>query len=166
MADQPSGENVFLVSCDPEDFERTVASPVDLGDYPDRPAALDGSEAVRLWGAPEGTRNVETFERMQPGDLLLFYADGEYVGVGRVGETFEDEAGWASEALWSDVESTHVFTVADFTPVRIGRPAVNALFEYSATYVPQGLMRVAPERVTAQPSTIALAVERYDDQQS
>lgn len=163
MADSPPGEHVFLVSCDPEDFERTVATPVVVEDHPDPPEALEGEGSVRLWGAPEGTRTVEAFERMEPGDLLLFYADGTYVGVGRVGRTFADDDAWASESLWSAVESTNLFTVTDFTPVSVGLAAVNAIFGYSGSYVPQGLMRVAPDRVTARPAAIELAVRRYDE---
>lgn len=167
MADAPvdPGENVFLVPSDPDDFERTVASPVDLDEHDGRPSALEGLDAARLWGARDGTRSVESVERMQPGDLLLFYGDGAYVGVGRVGTTFEDEAGWVAETFWEDGTSTHVFTVTDFAPLAIDRAAVNRLFEYSATYVPGGLMRVAPERVPARLASIELAVRRFDEQQ-
>ena len=161
MSDSSPGENVFLVSTDVETFERTVASPVEPGDLADPPSALAGDGAVRLWAVPEGTRNEESFGRMAPGDLLLFYADGTYVGVGRVGGTFEDAEGWAGEAL---PDAANVVAVSDFVPLSIGRAAVNALFDYAPSYVPQGLMRVAPERLTARPSSIEVAVRRYDEQ--
>ena len=167
MSDGASGEGgqVFLVSIDPADFERTVASPVDLAAAEGRPDALAAHESARLGVAPEGSRAAETFERMAPGDLVLFYAEGGYVGVGRVGET-ADDGGWTAGSLWDGDGSPHVYTVTDFVPLDIARSAVNRLFDYGAGYTPNGLMRVAPERVTASVPAIELAVKRFDDLQS
>lgn len=160
------GEQVFLVSIDPTSFERAVASPVDLTAHDDGPDALDGLESARLYAVPEGTRNEETVERMLPGDLLLFYAEGTFVGVGRVDSTLEADAGWVGEVFEDDEASNHLVSVADFAPLAIDRAAVNRLFDYGPTYTPQGLMRVAPERVTASVPAIELAVRRFDERQS
>jgi len=159
------GEQVFLVPVDPETFDRTMAEPVDLTDLGDRPEALSGLETARLWGVANGSRTVETFDRMEPGDLLLFYDDGTYVGVGRVGHTLEDEAGWLSATLWDGEPATHVLTVSDFQSVSIPLAAVNTLFDYGAGYVP-GFTRVAPDRVTASLPAIERAVMTYDDQRA
>jgi hypothetical protein len=154
--------NVFLVTVD-ENFERTVAAPADLDGQPGRPdgIAADATEA-RLWGAAVTSRNRKTFERMAPGDVLLFYRDGEYVGVGEVGETFEDTAGWVAETFW-DREATLVYTVERFHSVSVPRGPVNGLFDYDAGYTPPGFMRVADDRVRSPPQAIALAVTRYDE---
>lgn len=162
---QSSGEQVFLVPIETANFERTVSSPVDLGEHQDRPDPLPETGEVRIWGAEGGTRSVETFERMLPGDLLLFYHDATYVGVGRVGRTFEDEAGWASETFWEDAPSHHVYTVTDFALIEVPRAAVNRLFDYGPDYSP-GFTRVAPDRVTASVPAIELAVKRFDDRRS
>lgn len=161
---ESGGEQVFLVSIDPANFERTVSSPVELAEHPDRPGDLPEDGQVRIWGAEDGSRSVETFERMTPGDLVLFYDDGTYVGLGRVGLTLEDESEWASETFWDDAGRAHLFTVTDFTPIRISRAAVNSLFDYGPNYSPGGLMRVAPDRVTASLPAIELAVKRFDEQ--
>jgi len=165
MADSQSGggENVFLVQCDAENFERTVTTPVDLTDYDDRPEALQSADEARLWGTSEGTRNAQNFERMAPGDLLLFYREETYVGVGRVDQTFEDEAGWVGETLWDGEPLPYVYTVTGFTPLSIDRAAVHRLFGYDASYSPGELLRVAPDRVTASLPAIELAVERFDE---
>lgn len=161
---QTGGEQVFLVPIDQSNFERTVASPVEPADHPDRPEALPDDGEVRLWGAEDGTRSVETFERMEEGDLLLFYEGGTYVGVGRAGTTFEDADGWASETFWDGADREHVFTVTDFAPLSVSRAAVHRLFDYGADYSP-GFTRVAPDRVTASLAAIELAVKRYDERQ-
>ena len=159
------GEQVFLVSIDPTSFERTISSPVDPAAGDDGPDALSGLDSARLYAVPEGTRSEETFERMLPGDLLLFYAEGTYLGVGRVGSTFEADAGWVDDVFEDEEASTNVVSVADFVPLDIDRAAANRLFDYGPTYTPQGLMRVAPERVTASVSAIELAVQRFDERQ-
>jgi len=71
--------NVFLVPIDPENFDRTVQSAVDLTEYDDRPDPLADLDEVRLWAVDDDdSGNGSTFERMEEGDLLLFYHDGEY----------------------------------------------------------------------------------------
>lgn len=155
--------SVFLAQCDPESFERTVRSEVDLREHPDHPEALDGLQEIRFWGAPEGSRNENTFEKMNPDDLVLFYQDGTYVGSGWIGRTFEDAEHWASTTFWDDAPSTLIYTIEDFTPVSVPKPAVNRIFGYDGDYTPQALMRVAAGRVDATPAAIERALERYSE---
>lgn len=155
--------NVFLASCDPSAFDRTVRSPVDLGEYPDRPAALTGIDEARIWGVSAGSSHETYFDRMESGDLVIFYADGEYVGVGWIGVAFDDADGWAADTLWEDLDARYVFTVDDFTPISVSRRAVNAIFEYGASYTPQEFMRVADDRVVNQLAAIKRAIEDYAD---
>lgn len=166
MSDGASGgDQVFLVSIDPADFERTVAQPVDLASAEGPPDALSDLESARLGVAPSGTRSEETFERMAPGDLVLFYAEGGYVGVGRVGATIDD-GGWTADTLWEGDGSSLVYTIEGFVPLDIARAAVNRLFDYGPGYTPSGLMRVAPDRVGASVPAIELAVQRFNDLQA
>lgn len=156
-----TGKNVFLVPFDLENYERTLASELELEEYPDRPEPLKGYESVRFWGVRDGTRNLQVFERMEPGDLLLFYYDGQYIAMGFVGQTFEDEFGWASETFWDGAPAYHLYTVTEFVSLDLGRGVINDIFEYNADYYPQGLMRVADNRVSYRPAAIYRAVERF-----
>ncbi|QKG91389.1 hypothetical protein DVK05_04410 [Halorubrum sp. Atlit-8R] len=153
-------ENVFLVPIDPENFDRTVRTPVDLTDYPDRPEPLADLDEARLWAVDDDSGNGSTFEKMESGDLLLFYADDEYVATGRVGEAFADEDRWASGTFWTAFPTTRVYTVTDFGAVSAPKRAVNRIFDYSSSYTP-GFMRVADSRVTAELSSIESALEHY-----
>lgn len=154
--------NVFLASCDPAGFDRTVRSPVDLEDYPDRPAALTGMDEARLWGVPGGSTNETYFDRMESGDLVIFYHDGEYVGIGWIGVAFEDDAGWAGSTFWDGDPPRYVFTITDFAPISIPRRAVNAVFDYGGSYSPPEFMRVADDRVVNQLEAIRRAIASYD----
>lgn len=154
--------NVFLASVDPGNFETTVRSPVDLTDRPDRPDALSETDSARLWGVTEGGSD-DTYEKLESGDLVLFYADGEYVGTGRVGTTFEDAEQWVSETFWDDAQATSIYTVESFEPVSVPKSAVNSIFDYSEGYTPQELLRVAASRVDRSPEAIELALQQYSE---
>lgn len=156
------GANVFLVNCDSDAYERTVGSTVELSDYPDRPSELGDDGEVRLWGVPEGTRNRNYFEEMEADDLVLFYVDGEYVGTGRVGTTFEDDAEWASETFWEE-SAPLVYTVESFEPVDVPSAAAHGIFDYSAGYTPDALSRVADGRVDNSLDAIETAMQRFSE---
>jgi len=153
-------ENVFLVPIDPENFDRTVRSAVDLTNYADRPEPLADLDETRLWAVDDDSGNGSTFEKMNAGDLLLFYTDDEYIATARVGKTFEDDDRWASGTFWTAFPTTRVYTVTDYNPVSAPKRAVNRIFDYSSTYTP-GFMRVADSRVTADLSSIESALNHY-----
>ena len=139
---------------------------MDLEAHDDRPAALSDRAEARLWGTADGDRVGDHFEAMAPGDVVLFYRDGRYVGVGRVGLTFEDADGWVGETFWDGDEVPLVFTVTEFEAVDVDRAAVNRIFDYSPTYAPPDLIRVADDRVTNRLEAIELAVRRYHERRA
>lgn len=155
--------NVFLAPCDPANFDLTVRETVDATLHDDAPPEVADEESLRFWGVRDGAGNERFFEKMEPGDLVLFYHDGTYVGTAWIDETFEDEDRWASSTFWDDAPAARIYTLTEFSPVSVPRAAVNAIFDYGADYYPQGLMRVADSRVGKQPAAIKLAVERYDE---
>ena len=155
--------NVFLAPCDPGNFDRTVGSEVDLSEHPNHPSALSGRDTVRFWGAREGSGNQNYFEKMEAGDLVLFYQNGKYIGTSRVGTTFRDEEEWASTTFWDGAPSHLIYTVEDFTPASVPKSAVNTIFDYVPDYNPQGLMRVAESRVDERIEAIELALKKYSE---
>ncbi|MFB6353143.1 MAG: hypothetical protein ABEJ92_03565 [Halobacteriales archaeon] len=159
-----AGSNVFLAAVDPDRFASTLASPVDLDDLPERPAALADRASARVGPVPAGDRNEQMFERMAPGDLVLCYADGEYLGLGRVAATFE--AGGAADALWDGADVAGGYVLEDFAAVSVPARAVNSLFDYAPDYAPGGLIRVADGRVGSPLAAIREAVERYSEQRA
>lgn len=154
--------SVFLAPCDPGNYERTVQTPVEIADHENVPEAIADQESVRFWGARDGTRNRQFFEKMQHGDVVLFYHDGTFVGVATIDTTFEDTDGWARETFWQQAPSQLIYTLQDYTQVSVPRHAVNALFDYNPDSHPQGLTRVSDRRYTSSTTAIKHAIEKYD----
>lgn len=100
---------------------------------------------------------------MTPGDLLLFYQDRTYVGIGVIGATFEDHDEWVSETFWEGAPSQCIYTIENFHPIAVPRAAVNRVFDYGTDYYPQGPMRVADDRVPKRIESVHLAITRFDE---
>jgi|AntRauTorcE11898_2_1112593.scaffolds.fasta_scaffold02814_7 hypothetical protein len=156
-------QNIFVAPCDAGNFDRTVTELVDLTEYPDRPEALRNLDSARLWGARDGSRNIDFFNKMEADDLVLFYEDDNYVGVGRIETTFEDDAQWVSTTFWNDAPSKHIYTLSKFAPISVPKRHVNRIFDYSENYNPQGLMRIGDRRITAGVDAIEHAIKVFDE---
>lgn len=159
-----ANENVFLVPCDPGNFDRTVGSPVGLEEYPDRPAPLDEYTSARFWGVRDGEGNRSYFEKMEPDDLVVFYQNGTYIGVGYIETTFEDEEGWVRSTFWQNAPSTLIYIIREYATISVPKNQVNTIFGYSEGYYPQGLMRVADDRLTNRVGAIKRALETVSEE--
>lgn len=159
------GSNVFLAGVEPDQFAATLAEPVDLDGLDDRPEPLDDLDEARIGAVAPGDRSEQMFDRMTPGDLVLCYADGRYVGTGRIAGTVED-ADWLSDALWDGAEVAGGYVLEDFVELDLPARVVNTLFDYSPDYAPGDLMRVADGRVGSSLAAIRIAVERFSEQRA
>lgn len=157
------GSNVFLAGVDPDQFGATLAAPVDLAAHDDRPDALAEYDEARIGAIAPGDRSEQMFERMEAGDLVLCYADGSYVGAGRIAATVDD-GDWAGDALWDGAEVAGGYVLEDFVELDLPARVVNTLFDYSADYSPGDLIRVADGRVGSSLAAIRVAVERFSEQ--
>lgn len=159
------GSNVFLAGVDSDQFAATLADPVDVSEFDDPPDALAGSDEARIGAVAPGDRSEQMFQRMAPGDLVLCYADGRYVGAGRIVAPIED-AEWLSQALWNGAEVAGGYVLEDFVELDLPARVVNTLFDYSPDYSPGDLIRVADGRVGSSLAAIRVAVERFSEQRA
>jgi len=72
-----------------DEFERTVVSPILLPDT-ELPTVFEDEQEVRIWGTTESPQKRDYFMKMEVGDPILFYSEGEFFASGRVGTTVED----------------------------------------------------------------------------
>jgi hypothetical protein len=142
-------------------FEDTVKSPLSIPD--DAPDELSPKSSVRIWGTTvgEGSKKRTTFESMDSGDLVLFLHGGEFIGSGRVGETFEnaDLGAW----IWDSPQSRFVYTVNDYQEISIPRSEVWDVLGYSPNYPLYGFSRASDDAISTLLQTYNSVEEAFQD---
>lgn len=147
--------NLWLVPVDEESYQRTLAEPVDLSGWANRPESFP--ERARVWGVRtdpeqgEWERNRRSLERMEPGDPLLIYRNSvsRYTATGRVGPMAHTE--YVRDEFWSGGPALDIYAVEEYDDsVDIEPDAVNELLGYKQSFWPQGLWRVADDRPADQ----------------
>lgn len=133
-----------------EHYRQTIVSPVRESEWqphvtPEVAARLSGSfpdGAVPFWGVTEGDkgRNRTKWQRINPGDVVLFAREGSYFAMGVVALPFENEA--LAEALWQRNANgetwKYMYAVDEVRDVAIPYIELNPVMGYESAYVPQG----------------------------
>ena len=133
-----------------EHYRQTIVSPVRQSEWqphvtPEVAARLSGSfpdGAVPFWGVTEGDkgRNRTKWQRINPGDVVLFAREGSYFAMGVVALPFENEA--LAEALWQRNAAgetwKYMYAVDEIRDVAIPYIELNPVMGYEPAYVPQG----------------------------
>lgn len=103
-------------------------------------AAIFGDTAV--WGTSSG--NKQYYEQLKPGDVVLFYSDGEYMKAGRIGRKFYSPG--ISQELWGEGDGL-IYTLYDVSDISVPASKFNELVNYSDRAVPnKALQRVGDEK--------------------
>ena len=133
-----------------EHYRQTIVSPVRESEWQPHVTAevaarLSGSfpdGAVPFWGVTEGDkgRNRTKWQRINPGDVVLFAREGSYFAMGVVALPFENEA--LAEALWQRNAAgetwKYMYAVDEIRDVAIPYIELNPVMGYESAYVPQG----------------------------
>jgi len=145
--------NLWLVPVDEPSFQSTLAEPIDLSDWHDRPASFP--DRARVWGVrtdPEQgswERNRRNLERMERDDPLLIYRNSmsRYTATGRVGPMAHTE--YVRDEYWDGGPALDIYVVEDYDDsIDVEPETVNRLLGYDKTFWPQGLWRVSDDRPT------------------
>jgi hypothetical protein len=142
--------SVFFAPVD-ESYRRLLESPIDLTDWDDRPD--DFPEEARVWGVRtdpeqgEWSRNRSNWQKMELGDRVFFYRDGEFFATGRVSAMCETD--FVRDRYWPGGPATSIYAVEDYrNSLGLSIDTVNTVLGYKENYCPQGLRRVADHRPT------------------
>ena len=106
--------------------------------------------SVPFWGVTEGDkgRNRTKWQRISPGDLVLFARDGAYFASGIVALPFENEA--LAERLWkrnADGDTwKFMYAIDELREVAIPYTELNPVMGYEGAYVPQGFNVIDAEK--------------------
>jgi len=145
---------LWLVPVDDSSFQTTLAEPIELSDQPQKPPEFP--DRARVWGVRtdqaqgDWERNQRNLERMQTGDPLLIYRNGqgEYRAKGRVGEFWHTES--IRDEFWNGGPALDVYSVEDYEEIDVSPKTVNRILNYKPNFRPQGLRRVADEKLADQ----------------
>lgn len=148
--DQESAPGLYLIPVSDtwmSQFQRTVSTPLQVRGGESVPDQFQGLNQVRVWGTTESefSRKQNHIDRLEPGDFILFYHDGDFIAAGRVDRFFE--APEVGEWLWGESESRFIFTLDAY---RDSAPGIGSLWDtlgYNGRQVVQGFTRVNDDRV-------------------
>jgi len=137
-------KDIFLVPVGDDwisDFEKTVETPVDISSLNSVRKEISDYDEIRIWGTERSEEKRPYFERMEKGDILLFYREKEFFATGRVGMAFESPE--AGRSLYDNEESSFLYTVTDFEEVSLPAEELWDLFGYEDGFFLRGFTGVS-----------------------
>jgi len=153
--------NLWLVPVNEPSFQRTLAEPIDLSDWDDRPDSFP--EQARVWGVrtdPEQgswERNCRNLKQMERDDPLLIYRNSEsrYTATGRVGAMAHTEH--VRDEYWGGGPALDIYAVESYDDsINVEPETINRLLGYKESFWPQGFWRVSDDRPTER------VVQKFD----
>lgn len=144
---------LYLVPVDEPPWRATLKDPVDLTGWDERPD--DFPVEARVWGVrtdpAQGPwpRNERTWDRMEPGELLLFYRNGtgRFIASGRIGS--RDKTEYIRDTYWDGGPAISVYEVQDYDDtVDISVDRVKSILGYDEGFILRGTHRVSEDRPT------------------
>ncbi|WP_152040274.1 HNH endonuclease [Salinigranum salinum] len=123
-------------------FARTVRSEVTEG-WATVPEELEHELPTRIWGIEEtdSPAHQSYIDRMCPGDLVLYYHDGDFIASGRVKRTIESDV--IGDWLWNNPQSKWVYLVTEYDDWGPDIGEVWSLLGYGDRQIVTGFMRVS-----------------------
>jgi len=96
--------------------------------------SLSVSGKLKYWGSTPGSSNFRFWERMEPGDEVIFYREGKYIGLGIVGAKINNKE--LAEATWGirkdGLTWQLVYFLIDIKKFEIDSSILNQSLGYSA----------------------------------
>lgn len=142
---------LWLVPVDEPSYQATLAEPIDLSEWDDRPDTFPST--ARVWGVrtdpQQGSweRNRRNLDRMEPGDPLLIYrnSQSQYTAAGRVGPMTHTE--YIRDNYWNGGPALDAFVIEQYDEtINLDPATVNRLLDYDQSFWPQGLWGVSDDR--------------------
>lgn len=145
-------ENLFRVTVDEPNYSRVLGTPPDKSLL--KEADLAHIQGSRLWAQRTSKNGTQVHNTIDTDDGLLFYKvqrgraqdEGQYVGVGRVGEKLRlDEE--QAETLFKTSKAQLAYTVSEFEPISKSIEDIEQVLGYSS--YPQSSHRVTDDRYSS-----------------
>src|SRR5262249_26548008 len=132
-------------------LSKTLSQPIS-NERKQRAGLADGYQ--HAWGTRSGVNNDQTFKKLNPGDLCLFYtADSSRKQYNWAAEVVEvRKSSELSQALWDTPEFEWVYFLRNVRRIDLPVERLSQAFaKYRANYLrqaPMGIMRVDPDVIS------------------
>lgn len=131
-----------------DEFRNSVENPINLNKFDNIPPKLSGENKLRIWATTEtdASNKQAAINKLQTGDCILFYHDGEFFAGGTIRRTFESSE--VGEMIWNQPESRHIYILDKYTT---DVPSITQVWDkigYEGRKVVQGFSRVADNRLS------------------
>ena len=146
-----------------DEFERTVESPISLPGV-ELPAVLEDDQEVRIWGTTESPQKRDYFMKMEAGDPILFYSEGEFFASGRVEATVEDAS--LGETIWDSDNSSLIYTISDYEPISVTPDELGDILGYGDGWHPRGFVHVSERAINSLLTEYSSIEEAFQDLRS
>lgn len=117
-------------------FSETVTTPVREEDLPPQ-----FTQETRIWGIRDSELNRRFYEKLEFKDLLLFYKNFQYIGIGKTGEKFTNNQ--FTSTHWGEVDAELLFEIDSFSSIETPIEEINQMFDYTESFLPQSFRRVS-----------------------
>lgn len=102
-----------------------------------------------VWGAVPGPMNVQRWESMSPGDIVLIYSKGRIRVVGEIAAKARSKE--LARYFWKEADDGKtwelIYFIVNDQQVDVPLSKLNPLFGYKEKYSPQGLTMIDPKKV-------------------
>jgi len=146
-----------------DEFERTVESPISLP-VTELPTVLEDEQEARIWGTTESPQKRDCFMKMEVGDPILFYFEGEFFASGRVEATVEDAS--LGEAIWGSDNSSLIYTISDYEPISVTPDELGDILGYGDGWHPRGFVHVSERAINSLLTEYSSIEEAFQDLRS
>lgn len=155
-------ENIFRVTVDEYNYSRNLGTPVEASLLEE--TGLEEHQGARFWAQKTSEKGKQVYDAMGSDDGLLFYKvqrglapdEGQYVGVGRIGDTVRLESDQA-ETLFQTTHAQLAYTVTEFEPIAKSITDIEQILGYSS--YPQSSHRVTDNRYSSVDEVLHVLAE-------
>ncbi|WP_338749824.1 HNH endonuclease [Bacillus sp. FJAT-52991] len=101
-------------------------------------------EYVYMWGAVPGSGNIARWNKLESGDRILAYSQGDFLYYGTIfGKTQNKEI---ASIIWGENKQgnswEYIYFIKDLKPIKVSAEEFAAFFGYKLNFTPQGFSNV------------------------
>lgn len=118
---------------------------------PDQSRYIDNlyhGKKFAIWGATPGSGNIKTWTKMEPGDYVIFYQQGNFILIGEVAYKLKSKE--VANFLWGKNKAgetwENIYFIINDKEIKVPLEKFNQYLGYRQNFRPQGFAAIENER--------------------